>query len=72
MYGKEKHNMEKRRNSSIDGKNKTQNSFRTVDQAFAHFFPANTVFPRKTRIRESGTDLAERVFSKVLRGQKRG
>jgi len=61
----------KKQHASSQAKSETQvQSFRTVDQAFAHYFPQDRRTPPQAEGRESGADLAERVFQKIINPPK--
>jgi hypothetical protein len=54
--------------SSHNGTPPRKRAFRSVDQVFSHYFPASGGSRRsKLRVRESGSELAERVFAQITK-----
>jgi hypothetical protein len=57
----------KKQNVSSAPKGETQEQvFNTVEQAFAHYFPRDKKTAPRAEGRESGAELAERVFRKII------
>jgi hypothetical protein len=58
--------MKKRRTSSREGSATPEKSYKTVDQAFAHYFPFDKKPAPHADGRESGSELAEHLFQKLV------
>ena len=44
-----------------------EREFKSVDQAFSHYFPSSGSQRSKLRVRESGSELAERAFARITK-----
>lgn len=63
--------MKKQRASSKEGFAALEKGFKTVDQAFSYYFPKDKKPLSHAEGRESGAELAERVFQEIVHSSKR-
>ena len=59
--------MPKKLASSNNGVRASKRAFKSVEQAFSHYFPSGGSKRSKLRIRESGSEFAERVFAQIAK-----
>jgi len=59
--------MPKKLSFSSKRKSGTDETFKTVDEAFLRFFPFTAADRGKWENQESGAELAERLFAKAIR-----
>jgi hypothetical protein len=62
--------MTKRRASSKENSAMAEKEYKTVDQAFAHYFPHDKKPVPHVDGRESGSELAEHLFQKLVNSKQ--
>jgi hypothetical protein len=62
--------MKKRRASSKKGSATPEKDYKTVDQAFAYYFPQDKKPVPPAEGRESGSELAEHLFQKLVNSKQ--